>query len=285
MDILGRTGFDGATRRMIAANAANWDARTPVHERSAFYGLDGTRDAEYWFADFEWEDLGRLSGRDVLHAQCHLGTETIAFARRGARTVGLDISPESIRTAGRIASEAGVDVEYVCADVYAAIEVLGTERFDVVYTGKGAVCYLPDVERWAAIVHELLKPGGRVYLVEFHPLLNALGPAPRPDASEQLLLLHDYLEGRGALERDSTYTYTDGPALQDATVAYEWAHGLGDVVNAFIGAGLRIDRLRESEPIPWPRWPHMDRTERGWWRLPASAPRIPLLYALLATKP
>ena len=269
---------------MIQANAANWDARTPVHEGSAFYGIDGTRDADYWFADYEWQDLGPLAGLDVLHAQCHLGTETIAFARRGARAVGLDISPQSIRAARRIAADAGVDIEYVCADVHDALEVLGSERFDVIYTGKGAVCYLPDVERWAAILHDLVKPGGRVYLVEFHPLLSALGPAPRPDAGEELLLLHDYLEGRGALERDSTYTYTDGPALQDATVSYEWAHGLGEVVNAFVGAGLRIDRLRESEAIPWPRWPHMDRTERGWWRLPDHAPRIPLLYALLATR-
>jgi SAM-dependent methyltransferase len=282
--VTSRAAFDGATRRRILANAANWDARTPVHERSAFYGLDGTRDAGYWFADFEWEDLGRLSGRDVLHAQCHLGTETIAFAREGARTVGLDISSRSIRAARRIAADAGARIEYVCADVYDALEVLGSERFDVIYTGKGALCYLPDLERWAAILHDLLKPDGRVYVVEFHPLLNALGPAPQPDASEELLLLHDYLAGRGPLERDSTYTYTDGPAVQGATVSYEWAHGLGEVVNTFIGAGLRIDRLRESEPIPWPRWPHMERTERGWWRLPDAAPRIPLLYALLATK-
>jgi SAM-dependent methyltransferase len=273
--------FDGATRRMIEANAANWDARTPVHTSSEFYG---TRDADYWFADFEWEDLGGLSGRDVLHAQCHLGTETIAFARRGARTVGLDISRESVRAAERIAAGAGVQIEYVCADVYDALDALGAERFDVIYSGKGAVCYLPDLARWAAILRDLLKPGGRVYLVEFHPLLSALGPAPRPDASEELLLLHDYLAGSGALERDSTYTYTDGPAVEGATVSYEWAHGLGEVVNAFIDAGLRIDRLRESESIPWPRWPHMERTERGWWRLPDAAPRIPLFYALLAAK-
>src|SRR5918996_4396397 len=147
---------DRATRRLIQANAANWDARTPVHVASAFYGLDGTRDAGYWFADFEWEDLGPLSGRDVLHAQCHLGTETVALARKGAQTVGLDISPESIRAARRVGAAAGVAIEYVCADVYDALEVLGPHRFDVIYTGKGAVCYLPDLEAWAAILHGLL---------------------------------------------------------------------------------------------------------------------------------
>lgn len=131
----------------------------------------------------------------------------------------------------------------------------------------------------------LLRPGGRLYLAEFHPLLNALGPKPDQGDGPELLLRHDYLEGRGARRRDATYTYTDGPAVQGATVAYEWTHGLGEVVNALIGAGLRITGLRETELLPWPRWPHMVRAGQGWWRLPDADPRVPLLYALSADKP
>lgn len=265
---------------MIRANQANWDARVPVHAASEFY----RRDAAYWFAEYEWTDLGDLADRDVLHLQCHLGTETIEFARRGARVTGLDISPASIQAAGDVADDAGAEVEFVQADVHDAVAVLGPERFDVVYTGKGALCYVPDLDRWASIVHELLRPGGRVYVVEFHPLLISLGTTPRPDDG-QLLLRADYLAGRGARRRDSDRTYTDGPALQAATVSYEWAHGIGELVGALLGAGLRIDRLRESDEIPWQRWPSMIRTGRGWWRLPDESPRIPLLYALLATRP
>jgi SAM-dependent methyltransferase len=269
---------------MIKTNQANWDARTPIHVSSAFYGMDGTRSEADWFADFEWTDLGDLTGRDVVHLQCHLGTETIAFAARGARTTGLDFSAESITQARRFAAERNADVEYVRSDVYDAVSALGGRQFDVVYTGKGAVCYLPDVDRWAGVVADLLRPGGVVYLVDFHPLLNSLGVVPAPGAGEELVLRSDFLGGRGAIQRDSAYTYTDGPPLSDARVSYEWMHGVGEVVNSLIGAGLRIERLRETERLPWPRWTSMTPAEGGWFRLPDSQPRIPLIYAVLARR-
>jgi SAM-dependent methyltransferase len=278
------SSLDAETRRMIEANRVNWDNRTPIHVRSAFYGLDGSRPASYWFADFEWADLGELSGADVLQLQCHVGAETIAFPGRGAKTVGLDISGESIAAARRIARDAGVDIEYVQSDVYDAHAALGGRSFDVVYTSKGAVFYLPDLPLWAEVVAGLLRPGGVAYVVDFHPLLVSLGPVPPPDGSEDLVLRYDYLN-RGPVERDATYTYTDGPPLSGGRVAYEWLHGIGEVINAFVDAGLRIERVRESDRIPWPRWSSMIPTEDGWFRLPDSAPRIPLLYAVLARKP
>ncbi|KAA2247021.1 class I SAM-dependent methyltransferase [Solihabitans fulvus] len=270
---------------MMRANQSNWDARTPIHAASAFYGLDGSRSPFDWFAAFEWADLGDLAGRDVLHLQCHLGTETLAFAHQGARTWGLDLSGRSVEEARRIAQRAGLTVTYVQANVYDAVQAVRGQRFDVVYTGKGALCYLPDLPRWASVVSDLLRPGGLLYVVEFHPLFSSLGPKPPRGAGPELLLRNDYLEGRGALERGGAHTYTDGPALQDAPVAYEWAHGLGEVVTAVAGAGLRITALRESELLPWPRWERMERTDTGWWRLPEADPRIPLLYGLRASKP
>lgn len=276
------TTFDAETARMIAANRANWDARAPIHVASAFYGLDGSRPAESWFADYEWDDLGDLRGAELLHLQCHLGTETLAFAAKGARVTGLDFSGESIARARALAEERGLEIDYVRADVHDARAVLRGE-FDIVYTGKGSLCYLPDLDRWAAVVHDLLKPGGSLYVVEFHPLLYSLGVVPI-DGSEELTLRADYLAGRGPDERDATRTYTDGPALAGATVSYEWRHGLGEVVTALTGAGLRIDRVREDHRLPWPRWSTMRPGPDGWFALPADAPRIPLFYAVKAVK-
>ncbi|MEV4432733.1 class I SAM-dependent methyltransferase [Streptomyces sp. NPDC049555] len=267
---------------MLRTNQENWDARAPVHAASAFYGLDGSRSAEDWFAPFEWKDLGDLRDRDVLHLQCHLGTDTHAFARRGAaRTVGLDFSGESVTRARRIAREAGVDVEFVQADVHEAVDALHGRRFDVIYTGKGALCYLPDLPAWADVVRALLRPGGMLYLVEFHPLLNALGPAPDP-GRQTLELTADYLAGRGAIRKDAPHTYTDGPPLEGATTCFEWRHGLGDVVTALVGAGLRVELLRETELLPWKRFEAMVPAGGLWWRLPDEEPRIPLLFALRA---
>jgi SAM-dependent methyltransferase len=270
-------GFDETTLRIMDAIEANWDARTPVHVASRFYDVGG-RDPESWFAAYEWADLGDLTGRDVLHLQCHLGTETAAFARRGAASVtGLDLSAAAIAEARRIAPE----VEFVRANVYDAPAALGGRRFDVVYTGKGALCYLPDLDRWARTVAELLKPGGFGYVVEFHPVLTSLGLVTSVPGDE-LVLRGDYLEGRGPAERDGTYTYTDGPAVTGATTSYEWAHGLGEVVTALVRAGLPIRSLYESDELPWPRWSRMEPTGAGFFRLPDDAPRIPMFYALKA---
>lgn len=278
--------FDQVTADRMRANQANWDNRTPVHAASRFYGInDPARQAEDWFAPFEWEDLGDIDGLDLIHLQCHLGTETVAFSRKGARTVGLDFSGESIAAAERIARQEGVDVEYVQADVYDAVDALAGRQFDVVYTGKGALCYLPDLRLWAGVIADLLRPGGQVYIAEFHPVIQSLSPKPDPGSGPELLLRHDYLEGRGAVERDATFTYTDGPALQANTRAYEWHHGLGEVVTALVVAGLEIARLRETDLFPVQRWGRMIRDESGWWRLPPTDPRIPLLYGLTAAKP
>ncbi len=269
---------------MMAANQANWDQRAPIHLASSFYGVDGSRDPDTWFAAYEWGDLGDLQGVDLLHLQCHLGVETIALARRGARVVGLDISGESVVHARAVAADHGVDVEYVQANVYDAADALGGRTFDRIYTGKGSVCYLPDLDAWAGVVARLLRGGGSFYLVEFHPLLYALGVVPPADGGEELLLRDDFLGGRGAEERDATYTYTDGPPLPSARVAYEWRHEIAAVVNALVGAGLTIELLRESDKLPWPRWTSMVQDADGWFRLPDDSPRIPLLYALSARK-
>ncbi|MEU8913831.1 class I SAM-dependent methyltransferase [Streptomyces nigrescens] len=277
-------GTPPTAEEMVLANQANWDARTPVHVASEFYGLDGSRTAEDWFAPFEWTDLGELAGRDVLHLQCHLGTETAAFAERGAaHTVGLDFSAAAVAEARRLAEEGGLTMEFVQADVHRAPEALGGRRFDVVYTGKGALCYLPDLTAWAGIVSSLLRPGGMFYLVEFHPLLDSLGPAGGPDQQE-LLLRNDYLGGRGPLRSDMPCTYTDGPPVQGATTSYEWRHGLGEVISAVIGAGMTVELVRETELLPWKRFDAMVPGENGWWRLPPSEPIVPLLYALRAVK-
>lgn len=277
-------GFDDATSRMMQAIEANWDARTPVHVASEFYGV-GRRDPEFWFADFEWADLGPVAGRDVLHLQCHLGTETAAFARRGARAVGLDLSGTAVAAAREIAATAGLGIEYVRANVFDAERALSGRRFDVVYTGKGALVYVPDLGRWAGVVAGLLRPGGIVYVVEFHPMLASLGLVPVEGEGTDLVLRHDYLGGGGPRRLDSERSYTDGPPIAGPTVSYEWSHGLGELVTALLGAGLQVTALREIHEVPWPRWPRMTPTGRGWWRLPDGEPRIPLMYGLRATAP
>lgn len=269
----------------MLANQANWEARTPIHVGSDFYDLAALRAGRGGLADFEHAALGDLAGLAGVHLQCHLGTDTIALARAGARMTGLDISVESIRAATALAAECELEIDYHQANVYDAVDVLGGGRFDLVYTGKGALCWLPDMTRWARTVADLLRPGGSLYLVEFHPLF-AAAAEEQPELVDGVVRLSRDYSSRAVIAETSDVTYTDGPRLAEATRTYEWGHGLGDVINAVVGAGLVIAGLDEYPTTPWSPYPGMvPGGPSGWWRLPDSAPQIPLIYALRAVRP
>src|SRR5258706_4290521 len=133
-------------------------------------------------------------------------TGTLSLARLGARLHGLDFSPSALAVARQLASDCGQAIEYVQSDVYGAVDVLGRERFDLVYTGIGALCWLPDVRRWAGVVSDLLRPGGRLFMREGHPMLWSLSDA-RED--ELLVVEFPYFEIAGGTAFSGTTTYVD----------------------------------------------------------------------------
>jgi len=273
--------MDTRTSEMLATNQRNWDARTPVHVGSAFYDLPGARAGADRLASFEWAELGDLTGREVVHLQCHLGTDTICLARAGATVAGLDFSAEAIDQARELAAAAGLAIDYVRADVLDAVAAFGGRRFDSVYTGKGSLVWLPDLDAWARTVAGLLRPGGELYLVEFHPLVAALGA----DAEVADLRIRNDLLGTGAAEEcDWPVTYTDGPPLAGETRSFQWSHDLGEVVTAVAGAGLRVVSLREHAVLPWRAMAGLVPAGDGWWRLPEQAPKLPLIYSLRAVR-
>jgi SAM-dependent methyltransferase len=281
--------LDPATRRRIAENRRNWDARVRVHADSPYYSLT-ERAAETRFHPREWEQLGPLDGRSVLHLQCHNGAETLAFAQKGARTTGLDFSGGNLAVARRSARAAGVSVDFVEADVYDAVTALDGRTFDLVYTGRGSLPYLPDLDEWARVVARLLEPGGLVGLMEYHPLLNSLGRTGPSDPERPLELRHDYLGGGGPLTFDTPHTYApsrSGLLVEGATVSHEWPHTVVDVLHALHGAGLAVDLdlLWETDWLDWPRWDGMTRVAPGWWRRPEGGISIPLMYTAGARGP
>ncbi len=273
--------MDRATADMLAANQRNWDERTPVHVGSEFYDLPGVRAGADRLAGFEWAELGDVAGRDLVHLQCHLGTDTIPLARAGARATGLDFSAEAVSAARDLAGSAGVAIDYVQANVLDAVDAFDGRRFDIVYTGKGSLVWLPDLDAWARVVAELLRPGGALYLVEFHPLVSALGDGA--DVSD--LRIRHHMIGTGVAEEyDGEFTYTDGPPLADATRSFEWTHDMGAVVSAVAGAGLRVLSLREHPVLPWQPLAGMVPVSPGWWGLPPDRPQVPLIYSLRAVR-
>lgn len=259
-----------------ADNRAFWDHLADRHERSGFYDLEGIRAGRLAVRPHELAELGPVRGLTLCHLQCHLGTDTLAWAREGARVVGVDLSPRSIAVARRLAHDLGVDAEFVEADVYQAPEVLGGRTFDVVYTGYGALVWLPDLGPWALSVARLLKPGGVLYLSEFHPFHEMM-------AWDRLEIENDYFqEEASTYEEGGDYTGEGEPFMARN---HQWIHPLGEVVSAVAGAGLRIDFLHEHEGIHWQRWPFLVPRGDGSWTTPEGMPRMPLEYTLRAHRP
>lgn len=157
----------------VTVNKALWDERVPIHVASDFYDVTGFKGGGQTLRDFELAEVGDVTGLQLVHLQCHFGLDTLSWARRGAHVTGLDFSEKAIEAARTVADETELQARFVVADVYDAPAVLG-ETYDIVYTGLGALCWLPDINRWAETVTFLLRPGGFVYLAEFHPFADTL---------------------------------------------------------------------------------------------------------------
>lgn len=267
----------------LAVNLANWNSRVPHHV--AGYGLDEyRRDPTHlsWVVRFDLPRLGSIEGLDVLHLQCHIGTDTLSLARLGARSVtGLDFSPPALEAAADLAASCGAAIDFVESEVYAAVDALDGRQFDLVYTGIGAICWLPDIRRWAQIVSTLLRPGGRLFMREGHPVLWTLSD-PRPDGL--LVIEYPYFETRGVHSSEtSSYVAHDEPLESPDTLNFN--HGLAEVITALMEAGMSLSAIEEHETVPWnPLGEAMEDAGGGEYRLRHQPERLPATYTIQATK-
>ncbi|MFI5839236.1 class I SAM-dependent methyltransferase [Catenuloplanes sp. NPDC051500] len=268
-------------------NRRNWNERATLHVDADGYRVRRFADDPEFLSDvvrFDRPRLGDISGLDAVHLQCHIGTDTVSLARLGARMTGLDFSPTSLAEARKVAALAGADVEFVESDVYGAVDVLGAARFDLVYTGIGAICWMPDIRRWAQTVAGLLKPGGRLFIREGHPMLWAINEMREGDL---LSVEFPYFETPEPLVWDEAATYVDtGGKTLTNTTTHSWNHGLGEIITALFDAGLTLTALVEHDTVPWNALPgklHLD-PEFDEWRLTDRPARLPLTYTLQATR-
>jgi len=265
-------------------NRASWDERAGPHAASPDYAVGSfAADPAYLsgVVQFDLPLLGDISGRCGVHLQCHIGTDTISLARLGADMTGLDFSPAAIEQARRIAGLAGAGVRFVEADIYQAVTVLGAGAFDLVYTGIGALCWLPDIRRWATVVAGLLRPGGRLFIREGHPMLWSLDET-RPGV---LAVEYPYFERAEPMifEEEGTYVKTDAVFIHNRT--HSWNHGLGEIVTALLAEGMELTGLAEHDSVPWDALPgHMVQIGGGEWRLADRPWRLPHSYTLQAVK-
>lgn len=269
----------------VTVNMRNWDERVADHLDA--YGAEAfARDSTAVRAHKEAELLapymrgGSFVGVEMVHLQCHIGVDTISFARRGAHVVGTDLSGASIEAARALARRAGViDASFVQCANEDAPDLLG-RQFDVAFTSVGVLAWLGDLDSWARAVARLLRPGGVFLVYDAHPMLNAM----EYERDDELLVVGEPYFATGEPKMfDDGVTYASSTVM-DNSVTYQWPHHLGEILTAVLSAGLHIEAFEEHRSMPWRALPSMTRGDEGW-RLPPTAPDMPLMFSLIARHP
>lgn len=248
--------------------------RTPIHLKSAFYDVAGFKAGRTTLCGIEQKEIGELAGRSLLHLQCHFGQDTLSLARLGAQVTGVDFSDQAIAAARDLAESLNLSAKFLCHNVYDLPGELD-EQFDIVFASFGVLGWLPDLDRWAHVVHHHLKPGGILYLLEFHPFFRQFN-----DDGE---VHYSYFYADTPDKEVLTHTYTDGEPHEPQR-EYWWNHTLTDVINAVRNQDLQIELLHEFPYSPYQLGEGMREIERGKWVNAKLGDRIPYLFSIKARK-
>jgi SAM-dependent methyltransferase len=262
-------------------NRRYWDALAAVHGQDAYYDTEALAGGASSLGELEEaavrEAVGDVAGLDVLHIQCHIAHDAISLARRGARMAGADLSPAALAKARATAERCGVELELVEADSQALPESLHG-RFDLAYATIGVLCWIGDLDGWMRSAHAVLRPGGRLVLVDIHPLYMTMATV------EPLALDFPYADD-GPRRFDEEGSYADPDAKLAATASIQFGHSLGEIITAALRAGLRVEALHEHLEVDRdPRGDMLARDDDGRYRLRISGEKLPILYTLIATR-
>lgn len=260
--------------RYFEANKVGWNKRTGVHKNSSFYDVSSFKAGKSSLMPIELEEMGEVRGKSLLHLQCHFGMDTFSWAREGAQVTGIDISDEAIEYAKQLSNEIKIPAEFICCNIYDLPARLD-KKFDLVFTSYGVISWLPDLDKWAAIINHFLKPGGTFYIIEFHPVVWMMDDNFK-------FIKYAYHNLKTIAEKQSG-TYAD----KNADIQYEeysWNHSLSEVINSLIRHNLQIKHFNEFMFSSWNCFNNTVQGEDGFWRIEGSENKIPMMYSIKAVK-
>ena len=262
--------------KYFEVNKETWNKKVTAHAKSSFYDIEGFLKGKTSLNSYELEEVGSVKNKKLLHLQCHFGQDTLSWSRLGAQCVGIDLSNEGIKLAKELAAKLKLDARFIESNVYdVSKKVSGT--FDIVFTSYGVIGWLPDLKKWAQIIADKLVVGGFFYMIEFHPIVWMFNYHKTPPK-----LMYPYLNS-GVIYEEYEGSYTENKATF-VSKEYGWNHGLSEVINALIEAGLQIEFLHEFEKSPYNVFPEMEKTLDGMYILKKMKNLFPLVYSIKAVK-
>lgn len=262
------------SKEQFEVNRKTWNEKVKIHSKSEMYDLEAFKKGKTSLMPYELEALGDVKGKSLLHLQCHFGQDTLSWSRMGAACVGVDLSDDGIALAKSLNNELKLDAKFLCCNVLDTSAYI-KENFDIVFTSYGVIGWLPDLKPWGKMIAERLKQGGVFYMVEFHPIV----------------WMFDYLDGKsvmryGYMQDEAIYEEYEGTYADEGSKMiskeYGWNHGLSEVINALIEAGLRIDYLNEYDESPYDVLPNLQKDKSGMYT--TTDKLYPLMFEIKATK-
>lgn len=255
-------------------NKATWNDKVKVHAKSDMYNLEAFKSGKSSLMPYELDALGDVSGKSLLHLQCHFGQDTLSWSRLGAKCIGVDLSDEGIKLAKKLNDELKLDSEFVCCNVLETSEFV-KDKFDIVFTSYGVIGWLPDLKPWGKMIAEKLKKGGTFFIAEFHPIVWMFDYL-----NEKPVMTYGYMQDEVIYEEyEGTYANENSKMVSKE---YGWNHGLSEVVNALTEAGLHIDYLNEFDESPYDVLPNLVKTDSGMYVTKDKL--YPLIFTLRASK-
>lgn len=258
----------------IEINKKLWDQKTPVHVESGFYDVEGFLNGGNSLKEIERALLGDVKGKSILHLQCHFGLDTLSLSRMGAKATGVDFSEKAIEQARKLNSQAGLDAEFICCNIYDLPKHLN-RHFDLVFTSYGTIGWLPDMQKWARIVSHFMKQGSKFIFVEFHPVVWMFDNGFKE-------IQHSYFN-KEAIVETMHGTYADFDAPLEAT-EIGWNHSLSEVFSALLSEGLKIKDFQEYDYSPYPCFHEIEETVPGKYQVKHLKEKLPMAYSLVAEK-
>ncbi|UUC44330.1 class I SAM-dependent methyltransferase [Flavobacterium cerinum] len=258
----------------LDTNKATWNQKVDYHVDSEFYNMEAFLNGQSTLNDIELRLLGDITGKKILHLQCHFGQDTISLSKMGAQVTGMDLSDKAIAKARELATQLNTNTTFVCSDVYDLPNQL-QGQFDIVFTSYGTIGWLPDLDKWAKVIQHFLKPGGKFVFVEFHPVVWMFD-------NHFTKIEYSYFNTETIIETVSgTYADKEAPLKNDSV---SWNHPLTEVINSLIKNTLEINTFEEYDYSPYSCFNEVEEFAPNKFRIKHLDNKIPMIYAIVATK-
>jgi len=257
----------------IEANKQSWATIAQDHYKTFKKKLTHE---ESTLSELQRKELGNISGKTLIHLQCNTGADTLSLARMGAHVTGVDLVPENIHYAKKLADDLGItDAEFIVSDVLKVMDKVKAQ-FDIVYTTEGVLCWLPDLYLWAQNVRHLLSDDGYFYLLDGHPTFMIWDEGKLPE----LVVKYPYF--KKSADQDEWI----GGYASDSKKAtnFSWMYTMGEIITALSQSGLHVEWLHEFD------WSYFQLSAEkqirgevdGWW-FPEHKEKLPYTFSLKAT--